>query len=221
MILSRSVDRLGLGDTRIEFGVHALENQWCDMVISLYATLPTAFSIVKGLAGSTFDAPSTYPSVDFNVLYDTAEAIINNTVTPAQQAASFLVIQNFLIDAWKRIDAALLDNGLGNESHPGLGICLTADAQLDRWIKKSWAIVRIGIIASHLNILFKNDNTRFYINKNDPENFNRDFRIPDPAVAQANLDFLQNEFIYRALHAWSFNQSSTRRHWYVEKRNHL
>jgi hypothetical protein len=188
-------DRLGLGDTRIEFGVHAIEARWCDMVLSLYATIPTAFSIAKGLAGSSFNAPSTYPSVDFQVLYNTVEAIINNTVTPEQQAASFAVIRGLMLNAWERIGAALLDNGLGNESHPGIGICAAIDAPLDQWIDKPWASCTYWHNRVALEYLFKNDNTRFYINKNDPANFDRDFSDPD--LATENLQFLQNEIINR------------------------
>lgn len=188
-------DRLGLGDTRIEFGVHAIETRWWDMVISLYATLPTAFSIKKGLAGSKFKAPGTYPNVPFNILYDTVEAIINDTVTPEQQAASFAVISGLMLDAWKRIAADLLDNGLGNESHPGIGICFALDGRLDQWINKPWASCMYWHNRIAFEYLFKNDNTRFYINKNDPANFDRDFNDPD--LAQDNLDFLQAEIVNR------------------------
>ena len=187
--------RFGLGDTRIEFGIHAIESRWCDMVISLYATIPTAFSIAKGIIGSTFYAPSTYPFVDFPVLYNTVESIINNTVTPEEQAASFAVIRGLMLNAWERIGAALLDNGLGNESHPGIGICAAIDAQFDQWIDKPWASCVYWHNRVALEYLFKNDNTRFYINKNDPANFDRDFLNPD--LATENLQFLQNEIINR------------------------
>ena len=70
----RRIDRLGFGDTRVEFGVQAIESQWCDMVLSLYATLPTAFSIFKGIAGNTYKAPATYPNVPFEELYAAALA---------------------------------------------------------------------------------------------------------------------------------------------------
>jgi|GEM_PF-5551161 len=188
-------DRLGVGDTRVEFGVHALETQWTDMVISLYATIPTAFTIARGLAGNTFCAPGTYPNVDFTTLYDTAEALITGTVTPEQQAASFVIIQTFLLEAWDRVAAALLDNGLGDEAHPGLGICATIDARFDQWVDQPWASCVYWHNRIAFEYLFQNDNKRFYINNNNPANFDRDFTDPDQA--SENLEFLQNEIINR------------------------
>lgn len=188
-------DRLGLGDTRIEFGIHAIENRWCDTVLSLYATIPTAFSIAKGLAGNTFKAPSTYPKVDFDILYEAAESVINNTLTPEQQIASFKVIQNLLLDAWNRASAALLDNGLGNESHVGIGACAAIDARLDQWVNQPWASCVYWHNRIMLEYLLKNDTTRFYINRNDPAAFKRDFE--DQELCEQNLEFLQNEIINR------------------------
>lgn len=192
-------DRLGLGDTRIEFGMHAIEKQWCDMVLSLYATIPTAFSLAKGLAGHTFKAPGTYPEVDFEVLYAAAEAALAGNETLAEQEASFKVIQTLLLDAFKRVDAALLDNGLGNESHVGLGACMAIDARLDQWICQPWASCTYWHNRVAFEYLFKNDTTRFYVNKNDPASFDRDWENEDdnPLVAEANLEFLQNEIINR------------------------
>jgi hypothetical protein len=188
-------DRLGLGDTRIEFGIHAIENRCCNAVLSLYATIPTAFSIAKGLAGSTFKAPSTYPRVDFNVLYDAAQAAIDGNITPEQKIASFNVIQGLLLSAWERAGAALLDNGLGNESHLGLGGCAAIDAPLDQWVSKPWASCVYWHNRIMLEYLFKNDTTRFYINKNDPSSFDRDF--DNLELCEQNLEFLQNEIINR------------------------
>lgn len=188
-------DRLGLGDTRIEFGVHALESRWCDMVLSLYATIPTAFTIAKGLAGHAFKAAPTYPTVDFQTLYNTVEAIITDTVTPEQQAESFVIIQQFLLNAWTRTAAALLDNGMGDNAHPGLGICAAIDARFDQWVDQPWASCVYWHNRIAFEYLFKNDNTRFYINKNDPASFDRDFK--DPSLASENLEFLQNEIINR------------------------
>ncbi len=190
-------DRLGLGDTRIEFGMHAIEQQWCDMVLSLYATIPTAFTIWKGLAGRTYKGASCYPNVDFETLYEAALAGENNTETLAQQEASYNIITNFMLQTWNQVDAALLDNGLGNNGHVGLGGAMAIDARLDQWIAQPWASYTYWHNRIALEYLFKNHNTRFYINKNDPASFDRDWDNPDDDVAEANLEFLQNEFINR------------------------
>jgi len=190
-------DRLGIGDTRIEFGMHAIESQWCDMVLSLYATVPTAFAFAKGLAGNTYKAPGTYPSVDFNALYEAALAEEGGSETLAQQEQSYQILTGFLLDVWKRIDAALLDNGLGNEGHFGLGGSLAIDARLDQWVAQPWASCTYWHNRVALEYLFKGDDTRFYINKNNPATYPTTEEFNDPALAEENLIFLQNEIINR------------------------
>lgn len=190
-------DRLGIGDTRIEFGMHAIEQQWCDMVLSVYATIPTAFTIWKGIAGRAYKASNCYPNVDFDTLYAAAIAGDDGNETLSQQEASYDIITNFLLETWNQVDAALLDNSLGNNGHVGLGGAMAIDAGLDQWISQPWASYTYWHNRVALEYLFKNNNTRFYINKNDPASFDRDWNNDDDVVAEENLIFLQNEFINR------------------------
>jgi hypothetical protein len=190
-------DRLGFGDTRVEFGVQAIESQWCDMVLSLYATLPTAFSIFKGMAGNTYKAPACYPSVNFEALYAAALAGEGGTETLAQQEQAYTILTNFLLDAWTRIDAALLDNGLGNEGHIGLGGSMAIDARLDQWVAQPWASCTYWHNRVALEYLFKNDDTRFYVAQINPDDFPTEEELNDPTLAQENLNFIQNTIIQR------------------------
>jgi hypothetical protein len=190
-------DRLGIGDTRIEFGIDSVNIPQCNVVFGLRATIPTAFSIAKGLAGSTFYASDRYPLVDFETIYEAAEAALNQTITPEQQAAVFDILQSFFLDIIKRTGAALLDNGLGNEGHFGLGCFADIDAPLDQWIHTPGASDWHWHNRFTFEFVFKKVVTRFFINKDDPAAFDRNWDSQEQA--EQNLLFLQNEIIARVI----------------------
>jgi hypothetical protein len=186
-------DRLGVGDTRIEFGIHAVDTVGCQAVLGVLGTVPTAFSFVKGLAGRSFYAPNIYPRIDFDTLYQCAEDALNGTITPEEQAHCYDIFQSFVLEAFNRLAAALIEDSLGNQGHFGLGFLTFIDAPLDQWVRFAWAERWHWHTNITLEYLFPARNTRFFIEKNNPAAFQRNFL--DPEQQEQNLRFLENEII--------------------------
>lgn len=189
-------DRAGFGDTRIEAAFTICEKPSISSYGGLQVTIPTAFSIVKGWLGSVFDRPSTYPDIPFNILYEAIIAFINGQFTRIQRNQLSALAEKFFLGAVDRLAANLLDDGLGNHAHVGLGAFIYTDAHLYEFSACSLLHTGSWINRASLEFLMPSRESRFFIGKRDIELFEEtDFN--NDADAAENLKFLEQEFINR------------------------
>lgn len=185
-------DKLGFGDCRLEIEGPVYESEEFTLNLGGYITLPTAFALKKGLHGSSFPTPSTLP--DFTIFEDLF-ALAENPDEQAQEKA-FNEVKDFLFDAFDRLSSNLLDVGLGNEGHVGLALFYHTHMPVSVFIKRPGATQVHLVSKTSLEYLFPAIEKRFFISKNDAAAFAaRNF--DDPAQAESNLQFLEQEFINR------------------------
>src|SRR3990172_6982135 len=65
-------DKIGFGDTRIELDFFPIQRDTFALRGGFLATIPTGFSVVKGIAGSSFDKCSPRPEINFEELFQLA-----------------------------------------------------------------------------------------------------------------------------------------------------
>lgn len=112
-------DRLGFGDTRINFEYVLADRRMLLFSLGARVTLPTSFAVKKGLYGSHFSDNAPTPTVD---LYTDFLAPALNT--PPDQNLP-LLYKNAAILATEilhRLSTIVLETSLGNFHHLGLGI---------------------------------------------------------------------------------------------------
>jgi len=183
-------DALGVGDTRLELDVDLVEKGTFLIRLGAQATIPTAFRWGGGFRGTLFPKPSTFPAFDFDRLFQLAE-------NPGKEnmKTAFDLLSQFLLGSLDRISANLLDPTLGNGGHLGFGIFLRSYVPLHSLIKRSWAQNLSYANRISVEYLFPGTQKRFFINKINEQEFNRDFSNPNDA--QENLTFLEEKFIER------------------------
>lgn len=174
------IDKFGLGDTRIELGYMPYDaNCFWARVGGLF-TIPTAFAWKKGLYGTHFSKSA--PAPNFNLLNFINTILVDKDIPLAIKQGS-----EFLFAAVDRLSTILLETGMGNEGHFGIG--MFTDNQLDLsccWTMRSKA---------SLEYLLPRNEKRFYLYRKDPAAFNRDWESQDPIVCQENLNFLNEQLI--------------------------
>lgn len=186
-------DRIGMGDTRLEFDHKIIHKPIFKTRVGLQATIPTAFTWGQGFIGSKFSSPSTYPHFDLQSLFTLVQ---NQTEDNTQQA--FNLLNDFLLDSFDRIAANLLDTSLGNNGHLGLGIFMRGKSSLNALIQHPWAEYIDLTNRISLEFFVPKNEKRSYANKIDQEAFsNRDFNDLSPIVAAENVAFLQQQLIER------------------------
>jgi len=183
-------DELGIGDTRVELDFDLIEKEGFLIRLGTQATVPTAFTWGAGFKGTSFPKPSTFPVFDFDTLFRLAE-----NPTKESPEVVFRLLSKFFLGALDRISANLLDTKLGNGGHFGLGIFLRSKVPLNPFIKKSWAQNLAYANRLSIEYLFPVTQKRFFINKINQKQFERNFS--DTSKAQENLTFLEEKFIQR------------------------
>lgn len=182
-------DKFGVGDSRLEIDVKVLKRPSFSLRVGGQTTIPTAFAWGKGFKGSSFPRPSTFPTFDFDELFELAE---EQTEENAQRA--FVLLNDFFLGALDRLAANFTDTKLGNDGHVGIGIFIRGKTKLSSFINKPWA-QRIALTNRiSLEYLTPAHEKRFYINKINSKEFDkRDFENLDNAVE--NLTFLEEQFV--------------------------
>lgn len=191
-------DKLGLGDLRLELDTVLCKKPFSTLYWGIEATIPTAFPLINGLKGRDFPKPCFFPTFSFTQLFDLA---INPDKANDMQA--FDIIRDFLLGALDRAAANLLDAPLGNGGHFGIGAYMILQTPATRWISHPW-FEHISLENRiELQYLFSGYEKRFFINRIHPELFDPALFIDpnnpdtDPALAEANLIFLQDQFVER------------------------
>ena len=184
-------DKIGLGDTRIEVDGTVLKRPSFTLRCGGLATIPTAFTWGGGFLGSLFAKPSTLPTFELEPIFN---AIENPGIESEQEAIR--ILKDFLLDAFDRVAADLIDVPLGNNGHLGLGVYMRGKTPLSAYMNTSFAEkIKLANRIS-LELFIPAREKRFYINKIDEAGFgNHNFEDLD--LAAENVQFLKEQAISR------------------------
>lgn len=178
-------DQVGFGDTRVTLGYFAIQRPTLQLNVGAEATVPTAVSFGKGLYGTNFKKNNAH--APFDILY-TAQLLCPPT-SDVQQALN--IVEAFLVSAYNKLAANLLQPEMGNEGHWGLILFAEKYMQLNERFK----ITTRGAFEYVLPAQEK----RFFITKKFPQEFAalEPYTSPpgDPALAPAKLAFLNQQLI--------------------------
>jgi hypothetical protein len=179
-------DAFGLGDTRICGGCFLVDQENFGLNVGALMTLPTAFAFERGLLGSDFDKNSCHAPFDLLSLFQLALSTPPNTQAVVQTSI------DFLISAFDKLSANLLQVTMGNGGHIGTGFFFENYLPLNERFK----ITTRG----EIEYLFPSSEKRFYITKKFPQEFTalEPYTTEDgadPAQAPAKLAFLNMQLI--------------------------
>lgn len=184
-------DKIGFGDTRLEVDGKVLNRPSYSLRIGGLATIPTAFNWGAGFMGSSFAKPSTLPTFELDPIFNALE----NPSTDSEEEAH-AVLRNFLLDAFDRISADLIDVPLGNNGHLGLGAYMRGKTPMSTFFN-TWFAQRLKF-ANRISLewFLPAREKRFYINKiNEAAFANHNFQ--DSNMAAENVQFLKEQAISR------------------------
>jgi hypothetical protein len=187
-------DKLGLADIRLYFDRNLHKSEGLVLSAGLFSTIPTEVRFTKGLAGTLYPRPSTYPQ--FNIITLFEELFDTDSATQDQ---SFAIVNGLALDALNRLSAVLLDAPLGNRRHWGVGIDFRAIVGLDDILfDPPYDADHTMKLDNFLSVeyLIPRTERRFFINSVDQEGFET-LDLDDPTQAAANLTFLQDQTIQR------------------------
>ena len=185
-------DKLGIGDTRVEWDVPVIKNPFTWVRAGVMFTLPTAFAWAKGLKGSTYPKPSTFPPLNLTEFVD---LISDADPSPEKQEELFDDLTTFSLGAVDRLSANLLDIPLGNGGHIGIGPVVRTHIDLKRYVRMP--LMYEGRYS--LEYLLPKLNKRAYITRVATQAFEEIdfFDVNSEQEAQVLVDFLQEQFLGR------------------------
>lgn len=184
-------DKIGFGDTRLEVDGKVLNRPSYTLRVGGLVTLPTAFTWGAGFLGSSFAKPSTLPTFELDPIFNTLE---NPSIESEQEA--LIIVRDFLLDAFDRIAADLIDVPLGNNGHLGLGCYMRGKTPMSTFFN-TWFAQRLKF-ANRISLewFIPAREKRFYINKiNEAAFANHNFQ--DSNMAAENVQFLKEQAISR------------------------
>ena len=188
-------DKLGLGDTRAELDFKIIKKPSFTIRGGIQTTIPTAFTLAREFKGTDFPEPCSFPTFDFDELFNLASDD-NDQPSDADKEQAFNLLSDFILGALDRLAANLIEAKLGNDSHFGFGIYMRSKAPLSAFI--AHPLAKRFTFANRISIeyLAPAHDTRFFINKINPKEFEgRDFE--DTNKAEENLTFLEEKFVER------------------------
>lgn len=150
-------DAFGLGDTRVCGGCFVIDQENFGLNVGALMTFPTAFAFERGLLGGDFDKNSCHAPFDLLSLFQLALS------TPPNTAAVVQASIDFLISAFDKLSANLLQVSMGNGGHIGTGLFFENFLPLNERFK----ITTRG----EIEYLFPSSERRFYITKKFPQEF--------------------------------------------------
>lgn len=191
-------DSVGFGDTRIEFNGEWINRNGFTLKAGIFGTIPTAFSVKRGIVGSHYSKLCQYPVFDFDSLFSIVDQIQmqGGVATQEQQEMAFLFIRNIALGSLDQLSANLLDVQMGNGRHFGFGPYMRLHTPFSCLFNGAWAehLSLNGRYSIEYQINHK-EKVFYKIDPNLADFENRDFT--DTAQASENLTFLENEFIRR------------------------
>lgn len=178
-------DQVGIGDSRINIGYLAVDKEWLGLNVGFLATLPTGFAFKKGLLGSDFAQNSVIPKFD---LYQIVQLAFDDP-----EAAQAMGV-DFLMATGRKLSANLLQTGIGDDGHIGIGGFFEKHMPLtNRFTFKT---------RGELEYRFPTSEKRFFITKKFPQQFQElePFCVEPPDEANQEqavqkLTFLNDQLI--------------------------
>lgn len=181
-------DKLGFGDTRVNFDWCIYKRNKMHMNVGFQATIPTAFAIQKGLLGNYFQCNLKRSYLSFQQLF---------SFTEEDTAQATKMVTDFFVNTFNNLAANLIDTELGYKKHFCIGPTLQANSPLTFYIKQPWA--RRIRLKWHLAVevpMPAMENRRYmkWIDPDafDPSNFDLERAADDEKYACERLAFLQN-----------------------------
>lgn len=155
-------DKIGLGDSRVKFGIPTLQSSWGCTKLGFLATVPTAVAFKKGLVGSSFVNNFTVPNINLQNI----AVLLFDAKNGNQQAINQLRIigSNFGLSSLKQLSAMLLDTPLGNGGHFGIGMFVEPKLK----INNGFTLRLYGTF----EYLFPAKELRYFLKKKNPSDFN-------------------------------------------------
>ncbi|MCL4361453.1 hypothetical protein M1446_03800 [Candidatus Dependentiae bacterium] len=174
-----SCDRVGFGDTRVEFAGKVIDSERTSAWLGFQATIPTAFPFVKGVLAGKCSTECKNPCFS---LQQIGELVL--CPEPNLPKAKNIV-QNFLLGVLKRLTANVGNLQLGNGGHVGFG------PQIDVWIEATDCLDLYTRFV--YEFLMPAEEDRFFLLKKNPACFNRNYN--DENLASENLAFLSQQIV--------------------------
>jgi hypothetical protein len=168
-------DRLGIGDTRVYIGKTFIEKPRIEFDFGALLTIPTAFALLKGIYGHHFSKNIPAPNLNLNQL-------LNLAMTDITQAEE--LIGQFLLEALDRLSRILLETGLGNNGHLGIGAF--AEYRMKVMPKLEFRT------RAELEYLLPAQERRFFIHRKNFEEFER---LNNPIDCDQSIQFLQQQIV--------------------------
>ncbi len=171
-------DRLGIGDTRLNLGYIAKDCPSLYLAFGLESTIPSAFSLKRGLAGNHFSKGQPDPQLNLCALL--------NLVGEGDLIQAEEIGTEFLIQVIDRLSRILLETSPGNNGHLGLGAFVYTDLCVMQKLRfKTRAAVEYLMPAPE---------KRYFIKKKNPEDFDK-LEDPDPDDCIQNIRFIEQQII--------------------------
>lgn len=184
-------DKIGFGDTRLEVDGTVVNRPSYKLRVGGLATIPTAFTWGGGFLGSSFAKPSTLPTFELEPIFNALEV----PSTEAEQEAA-MILRDFLLDAFDRVAADLIDVPLGNRGHLGLGIYMRGKIPMSAFFD-TWFASRLKIATrTSIELFAPAREKRFYINRINEQAF-AEHNFGDLEFAAENVQFLKEQAISR------------------------
>ncbi len=201
-------DKIGLGDFRLESNFVPYNTDTFALRVGGFLTIPSAFAFTTGIKGTTFRDCLEQPTLDLQALFDLAfkdDDLVDPSVSSGEQTALKEALigdicknkNGFLLGAFDRLNAVLIETNLGNRRHFGIGGIIRSKTSLRSLLDDYEWTERINW-NNRLSVeyLAPSNETRFYIKRNSIEDFNsRDFNSDDEEIQAANLAFLEQEIV--------------------------
>ncbi len=199
-------DKVGFGDFRLEFDYAGYLSDVFTVRLGAFVTLPTAFSLSKGLMGTSFLTCLDQPTFDLQSLFDLIPANFDfDSITDEdRQKALDIVVGNvcrnkngFFLGALDRLNALLLEAPMGNERNVGIGLLFRSRTMLNSLLEEYEWSKHISF-NNRLSVEFLTPSTqqRFFIRRNTIADFDaRNFNSDNPQEQEDNLKFIEKELV--------------------------
>lgn len=199
-------DKIGFGDFRIEVDYAGYLTDAFSVRLGAFLTLPTAFSLSKGLLGSDFLTCLSQPTFDLQALFDLIPLDFNiDSITPEdRQKAVDIVIgdicrnkNGFFLGALNRLNALLLETPLGNNRNVGIGLLFRSRTMLSAFLEEyEWSHHISFNNRASVEFFTPSTPLRFFIRRNNIADFNaRNFNSDNPQEQEDNLRFIEQELV--------------------------
>ncbi|MBN1549145.1 hypothetical protein JW872_00630 [Candidatus Babeliales bacterium] len=173
-------DKIGFGDSRLSIGYKVADTEKYQFALGPEFTFPTAITLQHNVWSTARKIPPKRPTFDLSEFFQRADA--NPEVALVRE------LKDIGTSAIERLDDMLLNTGLGNGGHFGLGIFIEPTVHFN---KDTHWYNRLAFEA-----LLPGTHRRYFLKKVDISEFDgRDFASDDETIADDNMSFLNQRLL--------------------------